>query len=200
VASDSYTLEGIGGEGEALDLLVRRAQDGEEAAFEELLSRFEGRALAIATQLGLPREDAEDVAQEAFLKLFRHIGSYQTGRRFTAYFYRIVVNETRDRGRRLGAEPRPPASPAGDAGADPRAQEIPSSEPAPDASLVEAERRDEVRRALLQLSDREREVIILRDLQGLSTWQVARILKLNPITVRRHAMQARARLREILGG
>lgn len=188
MSSETYTLVGAGGADEALDALVRRAQGGEEAAFTEILGRFEGKAITIARAMGASASDAEDVAQEAFLRLFRHIGRYQTGRRFSAYFYRIVVNAARDhlrRGRPAGA---PPAAEAGQAAAR------------PDEALALAERRDQVQRALELLSGREREVVILRDLQGLGTWEVARILGLNPITVRRHAMQARARLKELLAG
>ena len=191
MSSETYTLDRIEGEGEALDLLIRRAQEGEEGAFEEILSRFEGRALALAHHLGASRTDAEDIAQESFLRLFRHIDSYQGGRRFTAWFYRIVINVTRDHLRRTRSDLT--ASGAGE-GADQ------SAEPHPLSGLVAAERRDQVRRALQHLTDREREVIILREIQGLSTWQVARILRVNPITVRRHAMRARERLRELLGG
>jgi RNA polymerase sigma-70 factor (ECF subfamily) len=182
--SESYALDRVQAEAEALDDLLRRAQGGEEGAFEEILRRFEGRALAIAHQLGASRADAEDIAQEAFLKLFRHIHAYRGGRRFTSYFYRIVLNAARDYRGRMG----------------PRAE-------APENSLEEgettggagsAERREEVRRALLQLSQREREVVVLRQLHGLSTWEVARALRVNPVTVRRHWMRARARLQELL--
>ncbi len=206
MSSQTYTLEGFPEEGEALDALIRRARDGEAAAFEEILSRFEGKALSIAYHLGASRQDAEDVAQDAFLKLFRHIGAYRGGRRFTAYFYRIVVNAARDHLRRMGsgadaaanegsrglfrgeadgrsAQGRRDGTPAGPASEDPG---------------LDVERRDQVRRALGMLSVREREVVILRDVHGLSTWEVSRILRVNPITVRRHSMRARARLRDLL--
>ncbi|HXI02804.1 MAG TPA: sigma-70 family RNA polymerase sigma factor [Candidatus Saccharimonadales bacterium] len=181
---DSVALEGAMAADEALDDLVRRAQQGEEAAFEEILARFEGKALAIAHQMGASRADAEDIAQEAFIKLLKHIGSYGGGRRFTAWFYRIVVNAARDHIRRAG----------------PVMQDLDAA--GPEAAPSEGagqEAYHRIRQALLVLSPREREVIVLRDLHGLSTWQVARALRLNPVTVRRHAMRARARLRDLLG-
>lgn len=197
MTSETYTLEGIGSEHEALDVLLRRAQRGEEAAFEEILDRFEGKALAIARQAGASRSDAEDIAQEAFLRLFRHIDTYRGGRTFTAWFYRIVLNTARTHLRGTAAGRLETAGGSEDHVA---LEGRHAREDSPEEPLLEAERRDQVRRALLLLSEREREVIILRDIQGLGTWAVARILKLNPITVRRHAMQARARLRVILGG
>lgn len=184
--SETWTFEGAADPGESLDLLIRRAQEGEESAFEEILARFEGKALAIAHHMGASRADAEDVAQESFLRLFRHIGSYRGGRTFTAYFFRIVVNATRDHLRRQAQHASDGDAALADA-------------VAPEVAGADLERRDQVRRALLSLSDREREVVILKDLQGLSVWETARILRLNPITVRRHAMQARLRLKQILG-
>ena len=180
---ESLALPGARASQEALDELISRARDGEERAFEELLLTFEGRALAIAHQMGASRADAEDISQDAFIKLFKHIGSYRGGRRFTAWFYRIVVNAARDHLRRSG----------------PVTEELPegAEEPMADASAG-PEEYQRIRAAILQLSEREREVIVLRDLHGLGTWEVARALGLSPITVRRHAQRGRERLRKLL--
>ena len=194
MSSETYTLTASAEEGEALDLLIRRAQEGDAAAFEEILSRFEGKALSIALNLGASRADAEDIAQDAFLKLFRHIGAYRGGRRFTAWFYRIVINAARDH---LEKQRSASGSRQASGSETERGRLEPRSSGADPAA--ESERREQIRRALLSLSVREREVVILKELHGLSTWEVALILRLNPITVRRHAMQARARLRELLG-
>ena len=180
---ESVALEGTEAAAEALDELILRARDGEERAYEEILLMFEGRALAIAHQMGASRADAEDIAQEAFLKLFRHVGSYKGGRRFTAWFYRIVVNAARDQFRKKG----------------PATEEIPDGAGEPEAEQeVGPEGYRRIRAALLLLTEREREVVVLRDLHGLGTWEVARALGLNPITVRRHAQRARKRIRELL--
>ena len=185
MTTESRTLETDLAAGEALDALIRRAQGGEEAAFEELLDRFESRALLIARSLGASRHDAEDIAQEAFLKIFRYIGSYRSGRTFKAYFYRIVINAARDHLSRM--------SPSGQASLDEIGETAdPSHMRAP---FEEVER---LRRALSELPGREREVVVLRDLQGLSTWEVARILRISPITVRRHSSRALAHLKKIM--
>lgn len=192
MTSESYTLPGIGEGAEALDILIEKARAGDEPAFEEILNRFEGRAMAIARNLGASREDAEEIAQDAFLKLFRHIASYRGGRRFTAYFYRIVINVARDHLRK-GASSRQ-AGPAGSGGVD--FETFPSGGP---SASRELELRERTRLALGQLTAREREIVVLKDLQGLSVWEISRILRLDPITVRRHAMRARIRLKDLLG-
>ncbi len=181
--SGSKTLNGSRVSEESLDVVVRRAQEGDESAFEEILDRFESSALLTARSMGASRQDAEDIAQEAFLKVFRYIRSYRSERSFRAYFHRIVINACRDHQSRMG----------------PAAAEL--SDETADAATVSSGAKDEVemvRRALQSLPPREREVAILRDLQGLSTWQVARILMISPITVRRHSSRALARLRELL--
>jgi RNA polymerase sigma-70 factor (ECF subfamily) len=185
VTSHSRTLEGDLAAGEALDAIILRAQAGEESAFEELLDRFEAKALLIARSMGASRDDAEDIAQEAFLKVVRYIGSYRSGRSFKAYFYRIVVNASRDHLSRMASKGLTSLE---------EAQEV-ASEPDARASYEDVEM---LRRALRELPAREREVVILRDLQGLSTWEVARILVISPITVRRHSSRALAHLRKIL--
>ena len=183
--SDVRILEGDFSASEALDALIRRAQAGEESAFEEILDRFEAKAILIARSMGASRQDAEDIAQEAFLKIFRYIGSYRSDRTFKAYFYRIVINASRDHLSRMR-----PAGLSSLEGLD----ELPA-EPERRASYEDVEM---LRRALQDLPPREREVVILRDLQDLSTWEVARILKISPITVRRHSSRALAHLKRIL--
>ena len=185
MTSDTRVLEADFAEREELDALVRRAQAGEEAAFTEILARFESRALLIARSMGASRIDAEDIAQEAFMKIFRYIRSYRSGNSFKAYFYRIVMNASRDHLSRM--------SPAGQASLD----EVGEFEAPPDrrAAYEEVEL---LRASLRELPPREREVVILRDLQGLSTWEVARVLRISPITVRRHSSRALARLKIIM--
>ncbi|HEY3176121.1 MAG TPA: RNA polymerase sigma factor [Candidatus Polarisedimenticolia bacterium] len=185
MVSDVRIIEGDLSVPEALDDLIRRAQAGEESAFEAILDRFEARAILIARGMGASRQDAEDIAQEAFLKIFRYIGSYRRDQTFKAYFYRIVINASRDHLARMRPAGQSPLE-----GLD----EMPA-EPERRASYEDVEM---LRRALQELPGREREVVILRDLQGLSTWEVARILRISPITVRRHSSRALAHLRKIL--
>ena len=174
------------GQDDALDALIRHAKAGEEWAFEALLDRLESRAILTARSMGASREDAEDIAQEAFLKVFRYIGSYRSERTFRAYFYRIVINASRDHLSRM----RPTAQTSLESISEP------SSEGETRSSYEEVEM---LRRALQELPAREREVVILRDLQGLSTWDVARILRISPITVRRHSSRALAHLKKLMG-
>ena len=185
MSSDVGIIEGDLSAPEALDALIRRAQEGDAAAFTVILERFETKAILIARSMGASRDDAEDIAQEAFLKIFRYIGSYRSDQTFKAYFYRIVMNASRDHLSKMR-----PAGTSTLEGMD----ELPA-QPDRRAAFEDVEL---LRNALQELPTREREVVILRDLQGLSTWEVARILRISPITVRRHSGRALVHLKKLL--
>jgi RNA polymerase sigma-70 factor, ECF subfamily len=160
------------------------------------MERFEGKALMIARGMGASRHDAEDIVQDVFIKLFRYIRSYRSGHSFINWFYRIVVNATRDHLRRMAR--------AGEPMADTDVVEVMeeatggggvSFSPTTGSDQEASDAAEDLRRAMAGLTERERVVVILRDLQGLSAWEIARILRISPITVRRHASRAHERLR-----
>ncbi len=174
------------------DALVRAARDGEERAFELLLERHEGRVLRVLRLMGVPRQDREDVAQEVFVRVFRHLGGFQHGRPFRSWVYRIAVNASHDyrrsRSRRTDDAPLP--------------EQEPEAAPAPGGAaetVAAAELRDRLHAALGLLSDRERAVFVLREIEGLDGRSVARVLGITQITVRRHLGRARRRLQVALG-
>ncbi|MGD8374972.1 MAG: RNA polymerase sigma factor [Acidobacteriota bacterium] len=179
-----------------LQALVERAKQGDPGAYRELLDRYESRALGLARQLGLGREDAQDAVQDAFLKLFRYVHRFRSGESFTNWFYRIVVNASHDQLRR--ARRSRTVSLEGEAGR--RAAQVVDPEGDP-ADPAEAGRlRERVLVALRCLSPQERAAYVLRDLQGLETLEVARALRVTRVTVRRHVSNARRKLRERLEG
>ena len=173
------------------DALVAAAREGKVRAFEALLDRHEARVLRILRLLGIASQDREDVAQEFFSRLFRHLNGYRPGRSFEAWLYRVTSNAAHDHRVRLGRRSQ---------------REIPWAEglaPAETergpAEIVEGgEIRQALERALASLSDRERAVFVLRELEELETAEVARALGISTITVRRHLSLARRRLRTIL--
>jgi len=159
------------------------------------MERFEGKALMIARGMGASRHDAEDIVQDVFIKLFRYIRSYRSGHSFINWFYRIVVNATRDHLRRMARAGEPLAeTDVLDAAEEASATES-SFGQAAGSSHEATDAAEDLRRAMSGLTERERVVVILRDLQGLSAWEIARILRISPITVRRHASRAHERLR-----
>ena len=167
--------------------LVARAREGDVRALETLLERHEGPVLRVLRLLGVPAQDREDVAQDVLVRIFRHLGGFKLGRSFSGWVYRITVNAAHDHRHRLRRRARGETSWTG---------EIEDGEGiGPDRAL---ELRQALESALAILSERERAVFVLREMEGLETREVARALGITTITVRRHLGRARGRLQEAL--
>jgi RNA polymerase sigma-70 factor (ECF subfamily) len=175
------------------EALVEAALDGDARALETLLLRHEAKVLRVLRLLGIHAQDREDVAQEVFLRVFRHLGGFRPGRSFGAWIYRVAVNcahDHRERSRRAHLEERP--LPEG-------AEELPGGGDSPEDAARRAADSRRLEAALDALTDRERSVFVLKEFEGLDTGDVARALGVTGITVRRHLALARRRLREVLG-
>ncbi len=170
----------------ALSALVERARAGDGRAFDRLMLETQERVVRLAWRLLGSREDARDAAQEVFVRVYRHLDRFRAGHDFRAWLYRITVNVCRDAARRRRREPLAMASVA-----DPAERAV-----AEDA-LLDAERWGRVLQALASLPPRERAALILRDLEGLTSEQVARILGSRPGTVRAQIASARLRIRQL---
>jgi RNA polymerase sigma-70 factor (ECF subfamily) len=174
-------------------LLVDRAKGGDADAFADLMRLYERRVVALGMQMGLSREDALDATQESFVKVFKYLASFKSGRSFFKWLYRIAIHTIYDALRSRQARQTVPleeieggSSTPADAGVHRR--------------LEAAELAGKVRECLAHLSRRERIVFVLRDLQEISTEEIGAILGLSPITVRRHCMLARKKVRERIFG
>jgi RNA polymerase sigma-70 factor (ECF subfamily) len=171
------------------EALAAAARAGDVRALETLIVRHEARVLRVLRYLGIAREDREDLAQDVFLRVFRGLGGFRPGFVFEAWLYRVTVNAAFDH--RAGEARRTRLIQPMEEGADPVAN---GGRPGPD----QAQLRSQLETALGTLTDRERAVFVLKEVEGLDTAEVARGLGLHPITVRRHLARARSRLRRLL--
>lgn len=172
--------------------LVAAAVAGSDDALERLLQRHEAPVLRLVRLLGVTANDREDVAQEIFVRVFRHLRTFKPGRSFRGWLYRITVNAVHDHRSRMSRRARR-ESPWTE-----RLDEIPDVSQAPGDDAIARERRRVVEAALGALSERERAVFVLVEMEGLERREAARTLGITSITVRRHLSRARARLRAIL--
>jgi RNA polymerase sigma-70 factor (ECF subfamily) len=156
------------------------------AEFEAVMRRHERLVLVTALRLLGDLEDAKDVSQEVFLKLYRRRGSVEGGRE-AAWLYRVTVNACHDLRRR-----KPAVSPLEDA------PEPATPEGDPQQLSVEAERRRALEMSLRMLSEKERAALVLRDLEGLSTDEVARVLGSSEATVRSQISKARIKVKDFV--
>lgn len=167
--------------------LVARARDGDVDAFEDLLRRHERAVFGTAWRLLGTVEDAQDAAQEVFLRLYRALARVDPRRPLEPWLYRVTVNVCRDLGRRRRVRSSVPLAEADLTVADP------ASDPAARAALGDEHRM--VAAGLRTLTETERAALVLRDLEGLATGDVARVLGSSPTTVRSHICRARLKLK-----
>lgn len=168
-----------------LEPLIRRILAGEAEAFEGLMARTEGRVLALAWRILGNRHLAEDAAQETFLRVFRSLNTFRLGEPFEAWMIRIAVNVCHDLARKRGPLPVPVESLDHlEAHATPGAEE----------TVLLHQHRAMVQQALATLPKAERAALVLRDLEGLPTEEVARILGVRPVTIRSQVSAARAKV------
>jgi RNA polymerase sigma-70 factor (ECF subfamily) len=170
--------------------VAQRAAAGDLEAFQRLVELHQAQVLRTARALLGNREDARDAAQETFLRVYRFLGRYDPRREFRAWLYRIVVNVCRDLFRKRG---RVPTAPLEDA--DPALLARPGEQ---EMNADAGDRVRRVRRALAALPPKEAEALVLRDIEGLSTHEVARALGCLEVTVRSHLSRGRLKLRAAL--
>lgn len=157
--------------------LVRRALAGQHDPFAALVARYQKRAFWIAFHVVGRVEEARDVVQEAFVRLFRSLESYDFARSFYTWFYRIVMNLAIDSLRRLRS--------ARTGSLDDVLAAMPDGrEVAGDVPLERSEQNGQVWAVLDQLDAKFRAVLVLRDIHGLSCREIAPILKVTHATAR----------------
>ena len=168
--------------------LIERCRAGDDDAFSELVDRYKNLVYAVVTRLVANRAEADDLAQEVFLKVHRGLPYFRGDARLSTWIYRIVSNvcfEARGRSR--------PETPL-DRGPDRPAFEPPSI----DASFGDLELRDRLEKAIAQLPDRERLLVAAHYLEGVQYEALAETLGIPLGTVKTHLYRAKRRLRELL--
>jgi RNA polymerase sigma-70 factor (ECF subfamily) len=191
--------EAVGGERAAVEppevsALVERAKAGETAAFDDLIRLYERRIISLGVQMGLSREDALDACQDAFVKVFRYIRRFRSGEVFFKWLYRIAIHAVYDQFRRS----RPPGVISVEEMDRGQAGRLRDPLRSPEESAQAADLASKLLKGLDGLSRQERIVFVLRDLQQVPTEEIGRILRLSQVTIRRHCMSARQKLRDRL--
>lgn len=168
--------------------LVRRARAGDEEAFGRLVSRYARGAYAVALSVTGRHEDAEDAVQESFIAALESLEDCRNPERFAGWLMTIVRNRSRNLIRRETLR---------------RTEEVPegasSDRPSPEGTTERAELRELLQDALGRLSEVQREVVLLHDLEGWKHREIADRLGMPSGTIRSHLHFARKALREILG-
>lgn len=177
--------------------LVQQAKAGDRAAFAGLVSAYEGKIYNLALRYLGSREDAMDASQEVFLRVFRFLPGFQEESGFSTWIYRIGVNVCKDMlHRRLKRAEQPLEVP--DEEDEGRPVDVPDLRYDPERIMEGAELRQALSDAILALPEQQREIIILRDIRGLSYEEIALALTLEAGTVKSRLFRARENLRKKL--
>jgi RNA polymerase sigma-70 factor (ECF subfamily) len=178
----------------AVALLVERATAGDTAAFEQIMIHSQQRVMAMTWRILGNEADARDASQEVFLRVYKYLGSFKQDQDFFAWVYRITVNVCRDMLKKRQHESDRFGSFAADSSEE--VLEIPFEQVDAEQTLIQAQRRELISRAIATLPFKERASIVLRDVEGLSTDEVARVLKSSSTTVRSQISSARRKIRD----
>jgi len=178
--------------------LARKAQDGDEAAIEALVKRYLPQVLRLSTRLAGDTMLAEDIAQEAFVKAWRNLKRYDTGKPFAPWMLAITRNAALDHLRKRRAVPFSALSPKDDDEGLAFADTLASDEPLPEEVLARAQSDQTVAAALAQLPERDRTVLTLRYEDELSFEDIGGVMAAPMNTVKSWHRRAQARLRALL--
>jgi RNA polymerase sigma-70 factor (ECF subfamily) len=177
----------------SLTLLLKRAASGDTAAFEQIMIHSQQKVLAMTWRMLGNEADARDASQEVFLRVYKYLGRFKQNQDFFAWLYQITVNVCRDMARkRQHLRDRVTSFDAGD---DDRAFAVPAEQEDAEDALMHTQQCELIARAMATLPHKERASIVLRDVEGLSTDEVARIMKSSSTTVRSQISSARKKIK-----
>ena len=183
--------------------LIQRCQDGDTAAFDVLVLRHQRQAFAVAWRLLGDADEAKDVAQEAFVRAWRAIGTFRGDAKFSTWLLTIVTNLCRNRRRWWARRKQLIVASLDDPGESddaPLADRIADPAPTPADRAVHSELGRQVAAALGRLDQMSRAVVVLRDVEGLPYEEIAGVLDCRVGTVKSRLNRARRRLQTLLQG
>lgn len=176
---------------------IRLAKEGDEQAFEALVTAYERKVYNYALRSTGNEQDAMDITQEVFLRVFRSLSGFKEESSFSTWLYRITFNICIDFSRKNAKRNENSLSLDGEI-ADGKELELPDERHAPEAAYDRKELREEIAGAILRLSEQHREVLVMREISGLSYAEIAEVLELEEGTVKSRIARARENLRKII--
>lgn len=169
---------------------VRRAQDGDPAAFDDLYEAHVGRVFALCLRMTADRRRAEELTQDVFVKAWRRIGTFRGRSAFSTWLHRVTVNTVLDAQKRRSRRPAQLSVMPEDA--------LPGG--GVDVEAPDAARRLALERAIASLPERSRTALVLHAIEGYRYEEVAELMEISMGTVKSHIHRARKLLLERLEG
>jgi len=175
--------------------LVRRAQKDDKQAFETLVERHQSRVFAVAGGILRNREDVEDIAQQVFLKAYFSIKRFDQRAAFSTWLYKITVNECWDLLRKRKVRPLVVEADLSEEQAQMYQSTAERSDGRPDTSERLAAR-EQVEELMSCLDERDRAMLVMKEVQGFSVEEIAGIMEINANTVKVRLFRARQKITE----
>ncbi len=181
------------------ELLVERAKRGDVAAFEQLISQYEKKVYNLAYRLTGSHEDASDVAQEAFIRVYNSLPEFRGDSSFATWLYRIVNNVGMDELRKRKRQRVTSLDDTVTVDDGEISRQLADGADGPEQALERVETQRAVQESINSLDEEYRMVVVMCDLQGYSYNEIAETLGINLGTVKSRLHRARQALKEKLG-
>lgn len=180
--------------------LINRSQAGDRDAFGELVALYKDKIYTLAYRMLGSREEAEDVAQETFIRLYSHLHRYNEAYRLSTWLFRIANNLSIDRLRRFHRNKKELSLDAGIQGTEGLAlyDSISDHSPTPEQSILQNEVEERVKEAIMSLAPKYRSIMILKYIEDLSIQEISEIVGLPEATVKTRLHRGREALRKKL--
>lgn len=180
--------------------LVRRAQSGDYAAFDVLVTRHRGNVYAMIVNMVHNSADAWDLSQDAFVKAWKALPKFENRARFSTWLFRVTHNVVYDwmRKKKVQGDGEFDDAMFSEGRIDMAASTAPKSQLQPDEAMHREEKRVELENAIAELSSEHREIILLREVQGLEYAEIAEVVGCSNGTVMSRLFYARKKLQTIL--
>lgn len=200
VLKDESSENGGSGNEPSDAVLVSRAQKGDYAAFDILVTRHRGKVYAMIVNMIHNDADAWDLAQDTFIKVWKALPKFENRSKFSTWMFRITHNVVYDwtRKRKLRFEGELDDQLLDANKIDSSARTAPATPARPDEVIGQHERRAEIEKALSTLSPEHREVILLREVQGMDYAEIAEVMESTKGTVMSRLFYARKKLQTLL--
>ncbi len=173
--------------------LIRKCKAGDSRSYEPLVRAYEPSGLRLAVGMMGNVDDGQDALQDAFVKAFHALARFDLRRPFGPWFFQILRNQCRDKLRSRQARFRLETL-------DERLDQRPSGDPAPDRRRERAEAREILWKGLERIGDEHREIVVLKELEGLRYAEIAGVLEIPEGTVASRLYHARRALKDALDG
>ena len=176
---------------------VKKAARGDASAFESLVLHYQGQIYRLCFRMTGNSEDAQDMTQEAFLKAWKNLSTFQFDSAFSTWLYRLASNCCLDLLRSMKRKPTVSLT-AETEDEDGEIIDVADDAPSPEEEAIVSQERDDLRKALALLDDEQRQILILRVVNDLSYTEIAEVLNIKEGTVKSRLSRARDNLRKKL--